>query len=75
MNGPDLSTRVESLGLQERTITSLSDQGLLTLQDLCASSEPELLMLNRIGRISVNDIKEALARMGLTLRKATRTAA
>lgn len=62
-----LGQGIEVLELAKATETALRNAGILTLRDLVARSEDELLELPRLGKIAVTAIKKALDREGLAL--------
>lgn len=62
-----LGQRIEVLGLPKGTETALSNAGILTLRDLVARTEDELLELPRLGKTAIAAIKKALDREGLAL--------
>ena len=56
---------VQDLEIPYRTFNALvNGAGLVTVNELCQRSQREILGLNRIGRISLEEIKEALAAKG-----------
>jgi hypothetical protein len=68
--GMTLESPVEGLGLPAHLVKKLHDAGYQTVGDLCAVSEHELLRnVRRLGRLSLNKIKAALAKEGLAARK------
>jgi Bacterial RNA polymerase, alpha chain C terminal domain len=62
-----LDTRIDSLELSVRTSNGLKEGGVVTVRDLVAKSESELLRFLNFGRKSLGEIKEILASMGLEL--------
>lgn len=62
-----LGQGIEVLELAKATETALRNAGILTLRDLVARTEDELLELPRLGKTAVNAIKKALDRQGLAL--------
>ena len=72
---PEGSPELLSKGLSEIEFSSRSRKclqrlNLMTLGDLAARTEPELLSIKNFGQTSLNEIKQRLADFGLTLRKA-----
>ena len=66
-NEPNMSLKVEELGLLPRTVKDLKDAGILYLGDLVTKSEKEILELCRFRHKSLKDIEEVLAQMELYL--------
>jgi DNA-directed RNA polymerase subunit alpha len=62
-----LGQGIEVLELAKATETTLRNAGILTLRDLVARTEDELLELPRLGKTAVSAIKKALDREGLAL--------
>lgn len=62
-----LGQGIEVLELAKGTETALRNAGILTLRDLVARSEDELLELPRLGKTAIAAIKKALDREGLAL--------
>jgi hypothetical protein len=62
-----LDRKVEELELSVRTAVALDRAGLRTLGELCRMSDADLLGLPNFGRKSLNEIKEILGDMGLSL--------
>ncbi len=62
-----LDKPIGSLGLTPKADHILKDEKILLVRDLVAITEQELLKAPFMGRRSLNDIKEALAAVGLTL--------
>ena len=63
-----LKTRVEDLNLPNRASSALSEAGIRTLGGLTRKKESDLMTLDGIGKKAVNQIKDALAKFGLTLK-------
>ncbi len=59
--------RVEELELSVRSANCLKDENILYIGDLVQKSETELLGVPNFGRKSLNEIKEFLTDMGLSL--------
>lgn len=55
------------LNLTVRTANCLRAEQILTLDELCQSTERRLLSIPNLGRRSFNEIKEALAKIGRTI--------
>lgn len=62
-----LGQGIEVLELAKTTETALRNAGILTLRDLVARTEDELLELPRLGKTAIAAIKKALDREGLGL--------
>jgi carbon monoxide dehydrogenase subunit G len=61
---------IEDLQLPVRAYNSLRREGIHTVSDLSARSEPELLTIQNLGPQSVGEIKQKLAERGLALASA-----
>ena len=59
---------VDHLELAVRSLRSLKAENIHYIRDLIQRTEKELLKTPRLSRKSLNEIKEALALHGLTLR-------
>ena len=64
----DLALPIENLGLQSRSYNALRRRGILTVGELVAHSEADLLDIRNFGTKSIEEIKEALATLGMTLK-------
>jgi DNA-directed RNA polymerase subunit alpha len=62
-----LDTPLEDLDLPSRAYNALRKEGITTLRELCRFTEKQLLELRNLGRKSLNQLKEILAEMGLSL--------
>ena len=62
-----LSRSVEELELSRRTHNCLHNANIRTIGELVRKTEAEMLHTKCFGRKSIDEIKEALARMGLAL--------
>jgi carbon monoxide dehydrogenase subunit G len=58
---------IEELNLSLRSYNSLSREGIHTVADLAAKTREELLAIDQIGPASVEEIRQKLADLGLTL--------
>lgn len=63
-----LDSRVDSLGISVRSINCLIAHGIETVSDLIACKESTLKGFNKLGKVSIADIKAALANYGYTLK-------
>ncbi len=59
-----LESSIEGVGLKARTVKSLQDAGVQTVADLLQYSDSDLLSLSGFGRGALDEVKEALAKMG-----------
>lgn len=64
---PNLYRRVDELELSVRSANCLQNASIKYIGELCQKSEPEMLKTKNFGRKSLNEIKEILASMGLSL--------
>jgi DNA-directed RNA polymerase alpha subunit len=64
---PALDRRVDELELSVATANCLQHAAIETIADLCRSSESELLKLRGLGRKHLQEIKQILADLGLSL--------
>ena len=62
-----LSRSVDELELSVRSYNCLKNANIKTIGDLVAKSESEMLKTKNFGRKSLNEIKDILAEMGLSL--------
>ena len=63
----NLNRSVEELELSVRSYNCLKNAEIRTIRDLVQRSEAEMLKTKNFGRKSLNEIKEILAEMGLSL--------
>ncbi len=63
-----MKTRVESLELTTRTANALTGAGVRTVGGLARKTAEDLLSLEGIGEKAVDEIKDALAKLGVTLK-------
>lgn len=63
----NLYRRVDELELSVRSANCLQNANIRYIGELCQRSEPEMLRTKNFGRKSLNEIKEILAEMGLSL--------
>ncbi len=64
----DLALPIESLNLQSRSYNALRRRGILTVGELVAHSEADLLDIRNFGTKSIEEIKIALAGLGMVLK-------
>jgi DNA-directed RNA polymerase subunit alpha len=62
-----LGRSVDELELSVRSYNCLKNADIKTIGDLVTKSEPEMLKTKNFGRKSLNEIKDILAEMGLSL--------
>jgi DNA-directed RNA polymerase subunit alpha len=63
----NLNKSVDDLELSVRAFNCLKAAGIKTIRDLVLKGEPEMLKYRNFGRKSLNEIKELLTKMGLSL--------
>jgi len=63
----NLYRRVDELELSVRSANCLQNANIKYIGELCQKSEPEMLKTKNFGRKSLNEIKEILSCMGLSL--------
>jgi DNA-directed RNA polymerase subunit alpha len=63
----NLNRSIEELELSVRSYNCLKNAEIRTIRDLVQKSEAEMLKTKNFGRKSLNEIKEILAEMGLSL--------
>ena len=63
----NLDRSVEELELSVRSYNCLKNANITTIRELVRKTEPEMLKTKNFGRKSLNEIKEILASMGLSL--------
>ncbi len=63
----NLNRSVEELELSVRSYNCLKNAGIQTIGELVQKTEAEMLKTKNFGRKSLNEIKEMLAQMGLSL--------
>src|ERR1700728_3955575 len=63
----NLNRSVEELELSVRSYNCLKNANISTIGELVQKTEPEMLKTKNFGRKSLNEIKEILAQMGLSL--------
>ena len=62
-----LDKSVEELELSVRSYNCLKNANIRTIRELVQKTEPEMLRTKNFGRKSLNEIKEILMSMGLSL--------
>jgi DNA-directed RNA polymerase subunit alpha len=67
INNEHLDKSVEELELSVRSYNCLKNANIRTIRELVQKTEPEMLKTKNFGRKSLNEIKEILASMGLSL--------
>ncbi|WP_283679068.1 DNA-directed RNA polymerase subunit alpha [Lentilactobacillus sp. Marseille-Q4993] len=64
-----LEMTIEELDLSVRSYNCLKRAGINTVQELTEKSEPDMMKVRNLGRKSLEEVKEKLAALGLSLRK------
>ncbi|MDN5559802.1 MAG: DNA-directed RNA polymerase subunit alpha [Ruaniaceae bacterium] len=64
----DLALPIEDLGLLSRSYNCLKREGIHSVGELVARSEADLLDIRNFGAKSINEIKEKLVSLGLSLK-------
>ncbi|MCS7171096.1 MAG: DNA-directed RNA polymerase subunit alpha [Aquificaceae bacterium] len=62
-----LSLPIEELDVSQRALNSIKRMGISTIGDLVRLTEDDLKGTKNVGRKAINEIKEALRQMGLSL--------
>ena len=65
---PGADKRIKDLDFSVRTLNCLRKVGIANVGELIAHSESELMAIKNFGCKSLNEVKEKLSEMGLTLR-------
>lgn len=68
MLSSELSMPIEDLDLSVRSYNCLKREGINSLSELVALSETQLMNIRNFGQKSVDEVKEKLTEMGLTLK-------
>lgn len=63
-----MKTRVESLELSTRTANALTNAGIRTVGGLARKSPEDILALEGVGEKAVEEIKEALEKLGVSMK-------
>ena len=66
--GQEVVMPIENLNLTQRSYNCLRREGIYTVEQLISHSEQDLLEIRNFGIKSVDELKEKLAEMGLSLR-------
>lgn len=64
-----LEMTIEELDLSVRSYNCLKRAGINTVQELTEKSEPDMMKVRNLGRKSLEEVKEKLGALGLSLRK------
>jgi len=67
LTNENLDKSVEELELSVRSYNCLKNANIRTIRELVMKTEPEMLKTKNFGRKSLNEIKEILHTMGLSL--------
>src|SRR5947207_14213010 len=65
----EMATTIEELNLSVRSYNCLKREGVNTVGDLVQKSEQELMDIRNFGQKSIEEVKQKLADMGLSLRE------
>lgn len=63
-----MKTRVESLALSTRTANALTNAGIRTVGGLARKSAEDILALEGVGEKAVDEIREALGKLGVSMK-------
>ena len=63
-----LKTRIDTLDLSARTLNTLSNANIRTVGGLSRKKEKDILEIEGMGDKGLNEIKDVLARLGITLK-------
>ncbi len=63
-----LKTRIEALGLSQRTMNALANANIRTVGGLARKKEEDILDIDGLGGKGVQEIKKALSNFGITLK-------
>ncbi len=63
-----MKTRIDSLELSTRTANALTNAGIRTVGGLARKSGEDILALEGLGDKAVHEIRDALARFGITMK-------
>jgi DNA-directed RNA polymerase subunit alpha len=67
--GANLDTPIEELDLSVRSYNCLKREGITTVGELVTKSEGDLLDIRNFGQKSIDEVREKLHELGLTLRE------
>lgn len=67
---PGAEKRIKDLDFSVRTLNCLRKVGIASVGELIAHSESELMAIKNFGRKSLNEVRDKLAEMGLSMRDA-----
>jgi len=63
-----LKTRIESLGLSQRTMNALSNANIRTVGGMSRKREQDILEIEGLGTKGLQEIKKALSNFGIVLK-------
>jgi DNA-directed RNA polymerase subunit alpha len=69
LRAPNLLVSVNDVGFSRRVVNRLFSAGIQTLKDLVIRTEDELLHCRHLGTSALQEIREKLAGLGLSLRE------
>lgn len=58
---------IEKLGISQRAVSTLKEAGIIKISELVKKTEKELLEIKNLGRKTIEDIREKLEEVGLSL--------
>jgi DNA-directed RNA polymerase subunit alpha len=67
--GANLDTPIEELDLSVRSYNCLKREGITTVGELVTKSEADLLDIRNFGAKSIDEVREKLQELGLSLRE------
>jgi DNA-directed RNA polymerase subunit alpha len=67
--GANLDTPIEELDLSVRSYNCLKREGITTVGELVTKSEGDLLDIRNFGQKSIDEVREKLQELGLSLRE------
>ena len=63
-----MNTRIETIGLSQRTANALASANIRTLGGLVRKKEEDILDIDGLGSKGVQEIKKVLSGIGITLK-------
>ena len=67
-SNPEMAVPIESLDLSQRSYNCLKREGIHTIGELVSRTEQDLLDIRNFGLKSIDEVKEKLEKMGLSLK-------
>ena len=65
---PEMTVPIENLNLTQRSYNCLKREGIHTVGELVSHTEQDLLDIRNFGMKSIDEVKEKLQTMGLSLK-------